>query len=113
MQPLRPPTTSSLGPRGVLVWLLATLVFALGLLHAAPTLHEHLHGNDPDHAVVHDDAGCAVTLFAHGVTPSQDLPRITAPRIAAIAVFASARSDVNLTAAQHLQPPGRGPPRIG
>jgi hypothetical protein len=42
---------------------LAAVVFALGLLTAAPTAHERLHGHD-DHPGEHS---CAVVLFAQGV----------------------------------------------
>jgi hypothetical protein len=105
------PTTSSFRPRGMLVWLLAGLVFALGLLNAAPSLHERLHAHD--HATAHNDAGCAVTLFAHGVTTPLDLPRITAPRTACIATLAPASGRLDLTSADHLHPPGQAPPRLG
>jgi hypothetical protein len=105
------PITTSFRPRGMLVWLLAGLVFALGLLNAAPSLHERLHAHD--HATVHNDAGCAVTLFAHGVTTPLDLPQVNAPRTACIATLSTAPDRLDLTSADHLHPPGQAPPLLG
>jgi hypothetical protein len=99
--------------RGALVWLLAFTVFALGLLGAAPSAHDWLHADDHDHAVAHDDAGCAVTLFAHGATAPLDLPRVVAPRPVFITALAAKPLHLLLSAAHHLTPPGRGPPCIG
>lgn len=117
MSPARPPTTSSLRPCGALVWLLAALIFALGLLNAAPVAHERLHagGHDHDsgHTAVHDDTGCAVTLFAQGVTAPLDLPRLPAPSLLCLATLAPSGDGLHLAATAHLTPPGRGPPRIG
>lgn len=97
----------------VLAALLAVLVFALGLLNVSPSAHHWLHAHDADHAAAHDDAGCAVTLFAHGATTTLDLPRVAAPQTVVFASLVAAPSRLLLTAAHHLTPPGRGPPCIG
>ncbi len=99
--------------RGALVWLLAVTVFALGLLGSAPAAHDWLHSDDTDHAVAHDDAGCAVTLFAHGATTPLELPRVIAPRPAFISSLATKPLLLLLSAANHLTPPVCGPPYIG
>jgi hypothetical protein len=99
---------------GALAALLAVLVCALGLLRVAPSAHHGLHGHDDaGQAATHDDAGCAVTLFAHGATPPPDLPRVTAPRPLVFAFLIAAPSRLLPAAARHLTPPGRGPPRSG
>lgn len=109
---LKPSSASRL--QGALAWLLAGLVLALSLLAAAPSLHERLHPRDPAKAAAaHDDAGCAVTLFGHGVTTPPDLPRVAAPAAAWHAGTPRVGEDLRLSAAPHLHPPGRGPPRLG
>jgi hypothetical protein len=109
--------------QSVLVWWLATMVFALGLLSVSPSAHAHLHAGDhsghahadehPAHAVPHDDAGCAVTLFQQGVTAPLDLPRLGSPRAALIATLAPAPAANPLSSPQHRLRPARGPPCIG
>lgn len=113
------PTTTS-RPQGVLVWWLAGLVFALGLLSVSPKAHAYLHGHDSDtqhtHAPLaagHDDDGCAVTLFQHGVTTPLDLPSIDTPRTPCIATLTPALSTDSPSAPRHLLRPARGPPCIG
>lgn len=117
MSPARPQPVPARRIHSALVWLLAALIFALGLLNAAPAAHERLHagGHDHDsgHTAVHDDTGCAVTLFAQGVTAPLDLPRLPAPRLLCLATLAPAGDGLHLAATPHLTPPGRGPPRIG
>ncbi len=84
----------------------AVLVFALGLFAASPALHDQLHAGN--HSSLDD--GCAVALFANGVsvTPSlvalppapgewRELPGI-APR------------EVLLDSPRYLLQPERGPP---
>lgn len=99
--------------RGALVWLLTVTVFVLGLLGAAPSAHAWLHSDDADHAVAHDDAGCAVTLFAHGATTPLELPRVVAPRPVFITSLAAEPFILLLSAAHHLTPPACGPPCTG
>ena len=105
--------------QGVLVWLLAGLVLALGLLSVAPKAHAHLHGHDSDeqhsHAPLanHDDAGCAITLFQHGVTTPLDLPRLDTPESLWISTLTPALVTKAPSALHHRLPPACGPPCIG
>jgi hypothetical protein len=125
--------TNSTAPgrlQSVLVWWLAGMVFALGLLTVSPAAHAHLHAyeHDGDHAspahaghthehpapaVPYDDSGCAVTLFQQGVTTPLDLPRLESPRAALIATLAPAPADSPVPAPSHRLQPARGPPCIG
>ena len=97
--------------RAAFAWVLAGLVLALSLLTAAPALHAHMHAGD--HAVAHDDAGCAVTLFGHGVTTPLALPRVKSPEIRQTGTVTPVRTEWLLTAAPRLRPPGRAPPCSG
>lgn len=97
--------------RDAFAWALAGLVLGLSLLTASPALHAHVHAGD--HAVAHDDSGCAVTLFGHGVTPPIALPRVEAPAVRYTATLLAAQIELSLTATPGLRPPGRGPPCIG
>ena len=106
-------------PRGVLVWLLAGLVFALGLLSVSPNAHAHLHGHDSDehhsHAplAAHDDAGCAITLFQNGITTPLDLPRLDTPEPLWISTLPLAGDTRLIPTSHHRLPPACGPPCIG
>jgi hypothetical protein len=130
MSPVRSTSTNPGRLQSVLVWWLAGMVFALGLLSVSPAAHAHLHAHahDGDHAshshadhahehpapaVSHDDSGCAVTLFQQGVTTPLDLPRLESPRTALIATLASTPADSPLPAPHHRLQPARGPPCIG
>jgi hypothetical protein len=113
-------TTTPSRLKGVLVWMLAGLVLALGLLSVSPKAHAHLHGHDSDaqhtHAPLaagHDDDGCAITLFQHGVTTPLDLPSIATPRTPCIATLTPALVTDAPSAPRHLLRPARGPPCIG
>jgi hypothetical protein len=113
MPSLRQKTRLPASARVALAGLLAITVVVLGLLEFAPAAHHWLHGHDASHAVAHDDAGCAVTLFAHGTTTPLELPHVIAPRPVFIATFAAEPLSLLLTATHHLTPPGRGPPALG
>lgn len=98
--------------------MLAGVVLALGLLTVSPTLHAHLHGEPTahnEHAAPHphDDSGCAVTLFQHGVTTPLDLPRLDIPRETWIATLPPAPDALTPASPRHLLQPARGPPCIG
>ncbi|GEM_PF-501336 len=109
--------------QGALAVVLATVVFALGLLSVSPTAHAHLHAGHDEchdtssephtHSQPHDDAGCAVTLFQHGVTTPVDLPRVAAPLAAPVASVSPTRDTLELPAPPHLLRPARGPPSLG
>jgi hypothetical protein len=111
------PTTPSRS-QGALVWLLAGLVFALGLLSVSPKAHAHLHGHDSDehhsHApAAHDDAGCAITLFQNGVTTPLDLPRLDTPEYQRISTLPATGDTRLIPISHHRLPPACGPPCIG
>jgi hypothetical protein len=94
------------------------MVFALGLLAVSPQTHAHLHdhnGEDHHHgpSVVHDDYGCAVTLFQQGVTTPLELPTLDTPRVTYIATLPLAPKTSVLSAPRHLLQPARGPPGRG
>lgn len=101
----------------VLACALAVLAFALGLLAVSPSAHAHLHSHGDDHhdgvPRVHDDSGCAVTLFQQGVTTPLDSPRVVTPRDFHIASVSPARDSLAPAAPRHLLQPARGPPCIG
>lgn len=114
MPPARP-QPPLIRPQGALVWLLAILVFVLGMLAACPTAHAHLHDESEAHenrgTFVHDDAGCAVTLFQHGITAPLAPPRLDAPRVTWIATLPRTHESKPFSVASHLLKPTRGPPR--
>ena len=129
MSPAPPASTTPGRLHSVLVWWLAGMVFALGLLSVSPAAHAHLHGHDhnddhahhshdhahdhPAPAAPHDDSGCAVTLFQQGVTTPLDLPFLQSPRAALIATLAPAPDSSPLPAPHHRLQPARGPPCLG
>lgn len=92
----------------------AALVLALSVFAASPAAHAWLHVGTDD-ACHHgpapeDDAGCAVVLFAAGVTTP-----VQANVVAAPAVWREARSVVTedrlrLVSPRYLRHPERGPP---
>lgn len=84
----------------------AALVFTLSVFAASPVLHEQLHHDD---ACASDD-GCAVVLFANGVSVPLAAPVLPPPS-------ADWREQPYLTSVEvlrnsprYLQLPGRGPP---
>ncbi|MFA6960577.1 MAG: hypothetical protein WC205_07505 [Opitutaceae bacterium] len=100
-------------PQGVLVWLLVGLVLTLALLTSSPSLHARLHHQDHATPAAHDDSGCAITLFQHGVTTPLDLPRVEIPADHWIATQATDSGTLPLSSPPHLLQPARGPPGIG
>lgn len=84
----------------------AVLILTLGLFAASPLLHERLHVGTP---VVADD-GCAVALFATGVS-------VPAPVLAPLPTVGEWREpppavspEILLDAPRYLWRPERGPP---
>jgi len=101
---LRPPVLENL--RRLAAGGAAVLVLVLAVLAVTPALHAWLHG---EKALDADD-GCAVVLFAQGITPALG---------AALRVVAALRRlpgriaeplAPSFAAPAHQLPPGRGPP---
>lgn len=84
----------------------AALIFALGLFAASPILHQHLH-HGADSA---PDDGCAIVLFAAGVsvplavTAPRPPPEVGQERRSAVTI------EVLLDSPRYLLQPERGPP---
>lgn len=107
--------TTSNPARGFIAWLLAGLVLALALLGASPRAHAFLHG-DADHAhasAAHDDGGCAIALFQHGVTAPLALPLLNAPRSRWIGTLPHAGTRTFRSAPDIRLMPAQGPPHLG
>ena len=82
------------------------LVFALGVFASSPTLHEQLHH---DNQVSADD-GCAIVLFAGGVSvPLAPISAPPAPLVSGHETF-SVATELLLDSPRYLLLPGRGPP---
>ena len=92
--------------RGLLATGCAVLVFALGLFAASPALHGQLHHD----AKAPADDGCAVVLFAGGV--SVPLAAIAAPLPPAEwrAQVHFVSTEIRLDSPRYLLQPERGPP---
>jgi len=82
------------------------LVLALGLFAASPVLHDQLHQNIPPSP----DDGCAIVLFANGV--SVPLAAIAAPPAPAEwrAQVYPVAAELLLESPRYRLQPGRGPP---
>lgn len=105
---------------------MALLVFGLGLLANAPAAHAWVHRvatSSPCHAeaerddsspftAAHDDATCAITLFAQGAPAPAPAPEIEAPASREmVTAFAAPEAPAPATPG-HLRPPGQAPPTL-
>jgi len=82
------------------------VVVALGVFAASPNLHEQLHHNGQ----LSLDDGCAVVLFAGGVSvPLAPITVLPAPSTGRGLAWVEAE-ELLLEAPRFLLPPGRGPP---
>lgn len=105
----------------------AALVLVLTVLAVSPALHAWLHSDSATHSACShdhgpfppgpsdehgDDAGCVVTLFAHGGAELAVAPALLAPvslcRLATLAVASIPAA----AAPAHILPPGCGPPLV-
>jgi hypothetical protein len=84
----------------------AALVLALTIVAASPRLHDQLHAGHAHEA----EEGCAVTLFAGGVSPPLGALEIAAPTIAWREQAPATATEIVLTAPRYLLLPERGPP---
>lgn len=85
----------------------ALLTLALVVLAVCPTLHAWLHHEKH----LDNDDGCAVVLFAHGITPAAAVLAVLAVAPLLVAAGAPAPRAVFLPEPRFQLPPGRGPPR--
>lgn len=107
--PNLPATVASL--RRLLAAGCAAMVLALTIFAASPVAHDWLHADD-DHAAAHVADGCAVVLFAAGV--SLPLAPITAPLPGEAPHLGAPATavEVFLVSPRYLRQPERGPPGL-
>ena len=86
----------------------AALVLTLAVFAASPSAHGLLHDDDYCHAA-HDE-GCAVVMFASGVSLPVAPIAITPPTAVAQAISPVTAADVFLVSPRYLRQPERGPP---
>lgn len=82
------------------------LVLLLSVLAANPELHRVIHAG---HDTGHED-GCAVVLFAHGVSAPFDSAVLAATPAEWSALGRPETAEIFLTSPRYLHLPGRGPP---
>lgn len=85
----------------------AALVLALSVFAASPVAHNWLHA-DSDHAT--REHGCAVVLFADGVSLPLDPLAVPLPIEATRELSPSTAAEVFLISPRYLRQPERGPP---
>ena len=102
----RLPTQTSAFHRWV-AGLSAALVLLLAALTASPAAHHWMHEGNSD-----NDDGCAVVVFARGVTLAGGTALITIP-LARRASAAQVIHEVFLPSPRYLLQPERGPPTRG
>ena len=87
----------------------AALVLALSALTRAAALHASIH--ERDHlAVPHGEAGCAITLFAQGVTLPAGTDAIVTPERTWRMTAQRPAGELSLPSPRYLHQPERGPP---
>ena len=82
------------------------LVLLLSVLTSNPELHRFIHG---DSEAGHED-GCAVVLFAHGVSAPFDTAVLAATAAAWATLSRPETAEIFLTSPRYLHQPERGPP---
>ncbi len=103
---LSPSTAPALRLRRFLATGAAALVLLLAALAVSPALHHWLHNDTVDD----DDDGCAVVLFANGVSLALDQVAITPPAAVWQRAALPAAIEIFLVPARYLRQPERGPP---
>jgi hypothetical protein len=125
--PARRPTFRALDRcRRLLAAGAAALVLALTIFAASPTAHAWLHAEAPAHAghkhcPDHDrpaedtEHGCAVVLFAGGVSLPVAPAALVPPRVRVQGIAPATAAEFYLVSPRYLRQPERGPPagRIG
>lgn len=94
------------GPRRLLAAGSIALVLLLSVLTAHPELHRLIHG---DTDASHDD-GCAVVLFAHGVSAPLDTAILASTPVEWAVLSRPETAEIFLTSPRYLHQPERGPP---
>ena len=94
--------------RRVLALGCAALVLTLTIFAASPSVHALLH--DADHEHTTSDAGCAVVMFASGVTLPVAPIAITPPTDVVQGISPVTAAEVYLVSPRYLRQPERGPP---
>jgi hypothetical protein len=108
-------------PAGVLSAALAALVFVLGLLTVSPQIHAWLHGKAdvPARASspvplaadgADDDSGCAVHLYARGITAGVVLLTVFPAIFSRIEAHVPVEKSCWFSPPRYLLRPERGPP---
>jgi hypothetical protein len=84
----------------------ALLVLALAVLAVSPSLHAWLHGEK----VLDADDGCAVVLFAQGITPALGAALLVVAALRRLPERLAEPFAPSFAAPAHQLPPGCGPP---
>ena len=106
MSTLRRPWLLAETPRRLLAAGGIALVLLLSVLAVNPELHRFIHG---DADAGHED-GCAVVLFAHGVSTPFDSAVLAVTPAQWIALSRPESVEIFLTSPRYLHQPERGPP---
>lgn len=93
-------------PRRLLAAGSIALVLLLSVLASNPELHRFIHG---DSEAGHED-GCAVVLFAHGVSAPLDTAVIATTPAEWVALSRPEIAEIFLASPRYLHLPERGPP---
>jgi hypothetical protein len=107
MSTLRRQLLQAEGPRRVLAAGGIALVLLLSVLMVNPELHELFHHHD---RTSHEEDGCAVVLFAHGVSAPFDTAMVAATPAEWLVLSRPEAVEIFLTSSRYLHQPERGPP---
>jgi hypothetical protein len=107
MSTLRRQLLQAEGPRRLLAAGGIALVLLLSVLTVNPELHELFHHHDQ---ASHKDDGCAVVLFAHGVSAPFDTAVVAATPAEWLTLSRPEAAEIFLTSPRYLHQPERGPP---
>lgn len=88
----------------------AAVVLALAVFAVSPNAHAWVHDEDGhEHAAPQGD-GCAIELFASGVSLPLEFAPLAAPGVATLVPPPPAPDDLFLAHPRYLRQPERGPP---
>jgi hypothetical protein len=106
MSALRRPGLFSESPRRLLAAGGVALVLLLSVLGSNPELHRCIHGAENSGS----EDGCAVVLFAHGLSAPFDTAVLAATPAEWSTFARPATAEVFVASPRYLHVPGRGPP---